>query len=210
MPGDAWQKLANLRALIAYSITRPGKSLFFMGAEIGVFREWNHDGSLDWHLLQDPSRQGMMDFVAALGALYRSNSAFWRRDHEPSGFSWIDVGDKEQSVLSFARWDGAEHAIVVLNLTPVAREGYRLGAPAVGAYSYALSSDEKRFGGSGTSLPDTVATEAVPYHGFTHSMTITLPPLSAIVLQPEPGTHTGEAMSNDAWTAPAGRIAAAG
>jgi 1,4-alpha-glucan branching enzyme len=200
MPGDTWQKLANLRALIAYSITRPGKSLFFMGAEFGVHREWNHDGSLDWHLLNDPRRRGLLDFVSELGALYRAHACFWKRDHEPSGFSWIDVGDKEQSVLSYARWDGNDHAVIVLNLTPVPREAYRVGAPAVGAYRYALSSDEARFGGSGMTVPDVVATEAVPYHGFTYSMSITLPPLSAIVLRPEPGTTVGDAPVTPAWS----------
>ena len=201
MPGDAWQKMANLRALIAYSITRPGKSLFFMGFEIGVHREWNHDTSLEWHLLNDPRRQGLMDFVRALGALYRANSCFWRRDHEPAGFSWIDVGDKEQSVLSYARWDGRDHAVVVLNLTPVPRENYRVGAPASGAYRYTLSSDETRFGGSGFTTADVVNTEPIPHHGFMHSMVLALPPLSAIILTPEPGTQPDEPIKGEGWVA---------
>jgi len=197
MPGDSWQKLANLRALITYSITRPGKSLFFMGTEIGVHREWNHDVSLDWHLLNDPRRQGLMHFVGALGALYRAHSCFWRRDIEPAGFSWIDVGDKEQSVLSYARWDGAAHAIVVLNLTPVPREGYRVGAPVAGTYRLALSSDDERFGGSGLTLPERITTEAVPFHGFPNSMLLSLPPLSAIVLQAEVVTGVGQFVGGD-------------
>ncbi|MEO7363007.1 MAG: 1,4-alpha-glucan branching protein GlgB [Gemmatimonadaceae bacterium] len=185
MPGDSWQKLANLRALIAYSITRPGKSLFFMGTELGVHREWNHDASLDWHLLRDPRRQGLMDFVSELGALYREHSCFWKRDIEPAGFSWVDVGDKEQSILSYTRWDGTDHAVIVLNLTPVPREGYRVGSAVAGAYRVALCSDEIRFGGSGFDIANIIETEAVPFHGFTHSMTLSLPPLSATILRPE-------------------------
>ncbi|MEP6780451.1 MAG: 1,4-alpha-glucan branching protein GlgB [Gemmatimonadaceae bacterium] len=199
MPGDMWQKLANLRTLIAYSITRPGKSLFFMGIELGVHREWNHDASLEWHLLNDPRRQGLMDFVSELGALYRANSCFWRRDHEPSGFAWIDVGDKEQSVLSYSRWDGVDHMVVVLNLTPIPREGYRVGAPASGSYRMALNSDDERFGGSGFSSNEVAHTEAVPNHGFPNSMMLTLPPLSVIVLRPEPGTEPVEVIKGEGW-----------
>ncbi|MEP6762751.1 MAG: 1,4-alpha-glucan branching protein GlgB [Gemmatimonadaceae bacterium] len=199
MPGDIWQKMANLRALIAYSITRPGKSLFFMGIEMGVHREWNHDGSLEWHLLNDPRRKGLMDFVSELGALYQANSCFWRRDHEPSGFAWIDVGDKEQSVLSYSRWDGAEHMVIVLNLTPIPRAGYRVGAPASGTYRMALNSDDERFGGSGFSSNEVAHTEAVPNHGFPNSMLLTLPPLSAIVLRPEPGTEPAEIIKGEGW-----------
>jgi len=201
MPGDSWQKLANLRALFAYSITRPGKSLFFMGAEIGVHREWNHDISLDWHLLNDPRRQGLMDFVGELGALYQANPCFWRRDIEPAGFSWIDVGDKEQSVLSYARWDGSDHAIIVLNLTPVPRENYRVGSAASGSYRVALSSDEVRFGGSGFSHITSVETEPVPFHGFTNSMVLSLPPLSAIILRPEPTIQLADGTAADGWSA---------
>ncbi len=188
MPGDTWRKFANLRALIGYSVTRPGKSMFFMGIELATHREWNHDASLEWHLSRDPKREGLMAFMAALGALYRAHSCFWRRDHEPAGFSWIDVGDREQSVVSYVRRDGAHHAVVVLNLTPVPRLAYRIGVPAEGSYRYALSSDDATFGGSGHERPETVATDAEPYHGFPHSVQLTLPPLSVLVLLPEPGT----------------------
>ncbi len=190
MPGDLWRRFANLRALIAYSVTRPGKSLFFMGTELAPHREWNHDTSLEWHLAdEDPKRAGLLAFMESLGALYRAHACFWRHDHDPSGFSWIDVGDREQSILSFVRRDGAEHAVVVLNLTPVPRTEYRIGAPARGAYRYALSSDDERFGGSGYERADVVETEEHPYHGFEQSMLLTLPPLSAMILLPEPGTQ---------------------
>jgi len=185
MPGDAWQRFANLRTLIGYSITRPGKSLFFMGTEIAPNREWNHDASLDWHLADDPRRQGIVAFMEALGALYLGNGCFWRRDHEPSGFAWIAVDDGDQSVLSYARFDGATHAVVILNLTPVPRAEYRMGAPAAGTYRYSLNSDAAEFGGSGYAIPSTVETEAIPYHGFAQSMVLTLPPLSMLVLFPE-------------------------
>jgi 1,4-alpha-glucan branching enzyme len=188
MPGDAWQRFANLRALVGYSITRPGKSLFFMGTELAPSQEWNHDASLDWHLMADPRRQGIDLFMQEIGALYNANACFWRRDHEPSGFSWIAVDDKVQSVLAFARFDGAQHAVVVLNLTPVPREQYRIGTPAAGVYRYALNSDEARFGGSSFAVPAEMQTDAQPYHGFPQSLELTLPPLSVLVLLPDPVT----------------------
>nr|MCU0650393.1 alpha amylase C-terminal domain-containing protein [Gemmatimonadaceae bacterium] len=119
--------------------------------------------------------------------LYKAHPAFWRRDHEPNGFQWVDVGDREQSVLSYVRRDSERHAIVVLNLTPVTREGYRIGAPAAGAYAVALSSDEARFGGSGVSPGDRLVTDGEAWHGFEQSMTLTLPPLSCVVLLPDEG-----------------------
>ncbi len=186
MPGDEWQRLANLRTLLGYSITRPGKSLFFMGAELGPWSEWNHDASLEWQLLEDPRRQGLMRYLAAAGALYSSQSCFWRHDHDPTGYAWIDVADKAQSVLSYARYDGAAHAVVVLNLTPVPRDHYRLGAPVGGTYRLALNSDATEFGGSGYQIAESFEADGEPYHGFAQSMMLTLPPLSMLVLLPDP------------------------
>ena len=186
MPGDQWQRFANLRTLIGYSMTRPGKSLFFMGTELAPYREWNHDTSLDWHLAQDPRRIGLDAFMEKLGELYAAHSCFWRRDHDPSGFSWISVDDGEQSVLSYARYDGHAHAVVVLNLTPVPRNEYRMGAPHAGTYRCVLNSDSEQFGGSGYSVPETVVTEATAQHGYGQSMVLTLPPMSMIVLFPDP------------------------
>jgi 1,4-alpha-glucan branching enzyme len=180
-----WQKLANLRTLIGYSITRPGKSLFFMGTELGTHHEWNHDVSLEWHLLDDPGRRGLMDYVGALGTLYQQLPSLWRADHDPSGYRWIDVADREQSVFSYARFDGRDHTLVVLNLTPVPRPGYRLGAPANATYQVVLNSDALPFGGSGYPVQGIAHTEAVPFHGFEHSLTVSLPPLSMLVLVPE-------------------------
>ena len=186
MPGDQWQRFANLRTLIGYSMTRPGKSLFFMGTELAPYREWNHDTSLDWHLAEDPRRVGLDSFMEKLGELYRTHSCFWRRDHEPSGFSWISVDDAEQSVLSYARHDGAEHAVVVLNLTPVPRNEYRMGAPRAGTYRPVLNSDSESFGGSGYLVPESVTTEDMPHHGYAQSMVLALPPMSMLVLLPDP------------------------
>ncbi len=184
MPGDSWQKLANLRALIGYSITRPGKSLFFMGTELGTQHEWNHDVGLEWHLLDDPRRRGLMEYVGKLGAMYQAFSCFWRGDHEAGGHRWIDVADREQSVFSYARFDGDRHAIVALNLTPVPRHAYRLGVPEPATYGVLMNSDAVEFGGSGYPVAVTVETEDVPYHGFEQSIVVSLPPLSMLVLDP--------------------------
>lgn len=186
MPGDEWQRLANLRALIGYSITRPGKSLFFMGTELGPFSEWNHDRSLEWELLADPRRRGLQAFMSAAANLYRAQSCFWRRDHAPGGFSWIEVADREQSVLSYARFDGAAHAVVILNLTPVPRDNYQVGVPMMGTYQVALNSDAREFGGSGYLESTRVEARAEPYHGFPQSVRISLPPLAVLVLLPDP------------------------
>jgi 1,4-alpha-glucan branching enzyme len=186
MPGDPWQKLANLRALLGYQWLRPGKMLLFMGSELAPEQEWSHDRSLDWHLLERGDRQGMLRWVEALGALYREHACLWRRDPEPAGFAWIDHEDRESSVFAFERRDGDAHLVVVMNLTPLPREGYRIGAPARGAYRTVLSSDDATFGGSGLPRPDRVVAEAEPCHGRDQSLVLTLPPLSVLVLAPEP------------------------
>src|SRR4029077_11443370 len=129
MPGDHWQKLANLRLLLAYMFTRPGKKLVFMGMELATPNEWNHDQSLDWHLLQAPDRGSFLSYVGRLGQVYRDHSAFWREDPSWEGFQWVDVADRSNSVISYVRRDGDKHAVVVLNLTPVPRESYRVGVP---------------------------------------------------------------------------------
>jgi 1,4-alpha-glucan branching enzyme len=185
MPGDEWQKLANLRLLLAYMYTRPGKKLLFMGTELAQAGEWNHDSSLDWHLTQAPQRAAFGEFMVELGRMYNARSPLWRHDHDPSGFAWIDVADRENSVLSYVRYDGERHVVVALNMTPVPRENYRIGAPGSGTYVQLLSSDAARFGGSGYPTAERVETDAAPFHGYPQSMRITLPPLAAVVLAPE-------------------------
>jgi 1,4-alpha-glucan branching enzyme len=193
MPGDAWRKFANLRLLLAYQWTRPGKKLVFMGTELAPWREWDHDRSLDWHLLESPAHAGIKRFLSELGALYRDGPAFWCHDHDPHGFQWVDVADRQNSVISYVRRDGADHAVIVLNFQPAPRQHYRIGVPARGSYVCALSSDDARFGGSGWVLPDRIESEAVPYHGHAYSLEVTLPPLGAIVLLPAPADGDGAA-----------------
>ncbi|MDB4885218.1 MAG: 1,4-alpha-glucan-branching enzyme, partial [Gemmatimonadetes bacterium] len=184
MPGDRWQKLANLRALLAYQVTRPGKSLVFMGTELAVPKEWNHDVSLDWHLLEEPDRAAFMEYVARLGHLYQASRPMWAGDGDPRGFEWIDVSDKQNSVLSYMRREGNAHVVVVLNLTPAPHPEYRIGVPERGEYTVALSSDDTQWGGSGYSPVTSVVPDDVPYHGRRYSVSLTLPPLSAMVLVP--------------------------
>jgi 1,4-alpha-glucan branching enzyme len=187
MPGDEWQQRANLRTLLTYQYTRPGKKLLFMGTELATPNEWNHDESLPWALGEEPARAAFRHFIAQLGALYRRHSPLWRHDHEPEGFSWIDIGDREQSVFSYLRRDGSDLVAVILNLTPVPRRDYRVGAPRGGRWELLLDSDARDFGGSGVSgLHGHVEAEEVPFHGFPHSFRLTLPPLGALVLRAAP------------------------
>ncbi len=184
MPGDLWQKLANLRLLLAYQYTRPGKQLLFMGTELAPATEWNHDASLDWHLADDPARQGHMRFLAALGGLYQAEPCLWRGDPDPASFAWIDCGDRDASVVSYQRRDGEAHLVVVLNLTPVPRDGYRVGVPTAGPYAIRLDSDASEFGGSGYASREPVMVAPIPWHGHAHSVAVRLPPLAALVLGP--------------------------
>ncbi len=185
MPGDPWQKLANLRLLFTYQCARPGKQLLFMGAELAQAREWNHDASLDWHLAEEPDRAAFLRFMERLGALYRETPAFWERDPDPEGFAWIDAADRENSVFAFIRVDGADHRVVVMNATPVPRHEYRVGAPVAGRYRVVFNTDAAEFGGSGAGSTGTVHTEAAPFHGRAQSMRLVLPPLGILVLAPE-------------------------
>jgi 1,4-alpha-glucan branching enzyme len=182
MPGDVWQKFANLRLLLAYQYTRPGKALLFMGTELAPWSEWNHAASLDWHLQDDPPRAGLKRFFVDLGRLYGELPCLWRRDPDPEGFYWIDCSDHDNSVMAYVRSDGMGHAIVVLNFTPVPHADYRIGAPAVGNYVERLSSDAPFYGGSEFETLPRIATEPVPSHGQAQSLRLRLPPLGALVL----------------------------
>ena len=184
MPGDHWQKLANLRLLLAYMVTRPGKKLLFMGMEFAAPTEWNHDRSLDWHLLHEPDRAAFAGFVGRLGHVYRDHSAFWRDDPSWEGFCWVDVADRANSVISYVRRDGDRHAVVVLNLTPMPREHYRVGVPESGTYMKLLSSDDRQWGGSGSGEFEYVETQPSSFHGYPQSVSLTLPPLGAVVIGP--------------------------
>jgi 1,4-alpha-glucan branching enzyme len=186
MPGDLWQRFANLRTLLAYQYTRPGKPLLFMGAELGSLREWNHDSSLDWHLGDEPLNAGLLRFMADLGRLYRERPEFWREDPDYSGFQWLDADDREHSVYAYLRRDGGRCVAVLLNLTPVPRPGYQAGAPREGRWSLLLSSDAPQYGGSGYGVVEDVRTEPIPWQHQPASFRVDLPPLGAVVLGHEP------------------------
>ncbi|MCO6436378.1 MAG: 1,4-alpha-glucan branching protein GlgB [Phycisphaerae bacterium] len=184
MPGDEWQKFANLRSLLAYQFTRPGKQMLFMGTELGVWNEWFHEVSLDWHMAADPIRQGLARFMEDLGRAYHQNPVLWRTDPDPHAFYWIDCNDCDNSVFSYARQEGEDRIITVLNLTPVPRNDYRIGAPVGGQYEYLLCSDHPAYGGSGYPVVDHPFADGVPWHGFPQSLRLHLPPLAALILRP--------------------------
>jgi 1,4-alpha-glucan branching enzyme len=193
MPGDTWQKFANLRALYAYMFGHPGRPLMFMGDEFAQGREWNHDRSLDWHLLRDPLHAGLQRLVRDLNALYRTEPSLHQRDDSPEGFEWIDCNDHERSLVSFVRRaaDPDDALLFVCNFTPVPREHYRLGATASGTWTEILNSDATIYGGSGMGNLGSVEASDQPMHGRPWSLTLTLPPLAVVVLRaprPAPGT----------------------
>ncbi|MDQ3071020.1 MAG: 1,4-alpha-glucan branching protein GlgB [Acidobacteriota bacterium] len=187
MPGDPWQQAATLRLLYGFMYAHPGKKLLFMGCEFGQTREWSVDQSLDWHLLDQPLQAGMQRWTRDLNALYTSEQALFARDFDPSGFAWLDCADSENSVVSLVRSDGdpdsGHEIVVIVNWTPVLREGYRIGVPREGFYQEALNSDGGVYGGSNAGNTGGVATEAVASHGHAQSLLLTLPPLGCLFLK---------------------------
>ncbi len=184
MPGDAWQKMANLRLLLGYMYAHPGKKLLFMGAEMAQWTEWNHDESLDWHLLQYDRHRQVQDWLRQINALYRSRPQLYEMDFEPGGFSWIDCTDADNSVLSFIRRDKKKASLVIaVNFTPVPRQDYILGVPGQGPWKEILNSDDARFGGSHQVNPEIYHAQAVPAHGYSHRLSLTLPPLGIIFME---------------------------
>ncbi|MBX3271537.1 MAG: 1,4-alpha-glucan branching protein GlgB [Sandaracinaceae bacterium] len=189
MPGDRWQKFANLRLLFAYMYSQPGKKLLFMGSEIAQWREWSHDVSLDWHLLEEPAHEGVRRLVADLNRAYTAEPALHARDTEASGFEWIDGSDAEQSVLAYARKgeDGHPPVVVVVNFTPVVRHDFRVGVWAGGAWTEILNTDSEIYGGSGVGNLGRAVAEEVPAHGRPRSLRLSLPPLAAVWLRAPEG-----------------------
>ena len=190
MPGDDWQKFANLRVFYTFMYGHPGKKLLFMGGEFGQTREWNHDASLDWHLLEmGPYHRGLQRLVQDLNALYRSQPTLYQIDFERSGFQWIDCNDWEGSVVSFLRRakDPEDFLIFAYNFTPVVRHGYRIGVPREGVYREILNTDSHVYGGGDITNGEGIHAEAVPQHGYAQSISLALPPLGAVVLRPESG-----------------------
>jgi 1,4-alpha-glucan branching enzyme len=186
MPGDIWQKFANLRLYYAFLYTQPGKKLLFMGAEFAQVAEWNHDRELDWALAAEPMHRGVQCLVADLNRLYREVTGLHRADCEAEGFEWLDCDDVEQSVVAYLRRAPGEDAYVavVCNFTPVVRRNYRVGVPLGGRHIEILNTDAREYGGSGVGNAGSVEAEAVPWHGRPHSLALTLPPLAALLLRP--------------------------
>ncbi|MEO6443794.1 MAG: 1,4-alpha-glucan branching protein GlgB [Gemmatimonadaceae bacterium] len=189
MSGDPWQKRANLRLLLGYMYAEPGKKLLFMGCEFGQHREWNHDASLDWHLLQLPEHAGIQSFMADLNALYRDEPAMHQLDAAPSGFEWVDCNDVEQSIVSLLRFGkdrDKDTVLVACNFTPVPRREFRIGVPASGRWTEVLNSDATEYGGAGWGNFGGVDAEPVPLHGRPYSVSITLPPLATVFFKMMP------------------------
>jgi len=188
MPGDEWQQFANLRAYYATMYAHPGKKLLFMGNEIAQQREWDHDHSLDWHLLKLPAHSGVQALVRDLNHLYRETPALHEIDFDASGFEWIDYNDRDSSILSWIRRDrSGGFVIVVSNFTPIAREKYSIGVPLPGTYTELLNTDNERYGGSGISN-DALQTTEHPSHGRANSLSLRLPGLASIIIKPDDGT----------------------
>lgn len=187
MAGDNWQKFANLRTLYGFMWTHPGKKLLFMGDEIAQWNEWNHDSSVDWHLLETEMHSRIMHWVKDLNNLLKSERALHEVDFEEKGFEWIEANDSENSVLSFIRKanDPEEQLIIICNLTPIVRYNYRLGVPEGGVYKEILNSDAKEYGGSGQGNFGQIESAPVAMHRHYHSINLTLPPLSVLVLKKE-------------------------
>jgi 1,4-alpha-glucan branching enzyme len=187
MPGDRWQKLANLRVLYAYMWAHPGKKLLFMGGEFAQEREWSHERSLDWHLLEQPDHAGIQSLVRDLNRLYRDEPALWQVDSDPAGFWWIEPNDADANVVAFARQsrDGERVAVFVANMSPVPRDSYRLGLPRSGRWREAINTDSTYYGGTDVGNLGGVEPEPIPWHGQPVSAQVTLPPLAAIWLVPD-------------------------
>ncbi len=188
MPGDDWQRHANLRLLYGYQWGLPGKKLLFMGGELAVPGEWNHDGVLAWGQADLPRPAGVLAWVRDLNAIYRRYGALYRKDCTPGGLEWLLADDREHSTLAWARWGGPDDPPVVIacNFTPVPRHGLRIGAPRAGRWREVLSSDAELYGGSGVGNLGAVEASAEPWHGRPASMTLTVPPLGCVYLVHEP------------------------
>ncbi|HFD12243.1 MAG TPA: 1,4-alpha-glucan branching protein GlgB [Crenotrichaceae bacterium] len=183
MPGDDWQKFANLRLLYTYMFTYPGKKLLFMGCDFAQREEWNHKNSLDWYLLQYAPHQGISQLVTDLNLLYKSTTALHYHDFEPEGFEWINCDDSSQSVLAYMRKYNQKKVVILLNFTPVPRENYRIGVSTAGTFEEIFNSDSSLFGGSNVGNPGLRQTETLPWMGHDHSISLNLPPLAGIILK---------------------------
>ncbi|MFQ7900937.1 1,4-alpha-glucan branching protein GlgB [Stutzerimonas degradans] len=185
MPGDRWQKFANLRAYLSFMWTHPGKKLLFMGSEFGQWREWNHDRELDWFLLEEPDHRGAQHLVRDLNRLYRTEPALHQLDSDPRGFQWLIGDDRGNSALAWLRRDAEGRPLLVIgNFTPVVREGYRVGVPQEGRWQEIFNSDAQCYGGSNVGNGGGILAEGTPAHGEQYSLQLTLPPLGVVILRP--------------------------
>jgi 1,4-alpha-glucan branching enzyme len=183
MPGDQWQRFANLRLLYGYQFATPGKKLLFMGGEFGQSSEWNADSQLDWSLLQFEVHDGVKKFIGDLNRIYKDYPALHELDCEPAGFSWIAADDAEKSIYTFCRHDSSgDSIVVVLNFTPAPHIGYRIGVPVPGKYIEIINSDSEMYGGSNIGNLGGREAEAVASHGRDHSLKLNIPPLAMIML----------------------------
>jgi 1,4-alpha-glucan branching enzyme len=187
MPGDDWQKFANLRLLFGFMFTHPGKKLQFMGMDMGQGSEWNHESSLEWHLLEHASHKGLQQWIRELNGMYRNTPALYEMDFIPDGFRWIDANDSQNSILSYARYSAdRQHVVIaVCNMTPIPRYNYRIGVPEEGRWRELLNSDGKNYGGSGQGNFGGVEAVPIPYHQEDFSINITLPPLGIVLFTKE-------------------------
>ncbi|MBN1236971.1 MAG: alpha amylase C-terminal domain-containing protein, partial [Gammaproteobacteria bacterium] len=194
-PGDDWQRFANLRTLLGYMWTHPGKKLLFMGGEIGQWDEWSHEAGLSWSLLDVPLHAGLNRWVRDLNALYRREPSLWREDFSDAGFEWIDCNDSEESVLSFIRKSDRDGSVtlIVVNFTPVPRHSYQVGVPREGYWAEVLNSDATLYGGSGQGNLGGLHSAPVSAHGRYHSLVLTLPPLGVVVFRHAGDTEGGGA-----------------
>jgi 1,4-alpha-glucan branching enzyme len=185
MPGDEWQRFANLRLLFGYMYAQPGKKLLFMGGEFGQVREWAHDSSLEWHVLQYSVHSGLQHWVGDLNRLYRAEPALHELDANPSGFEWVDCNDNLTSTISLLRHgvSSQENILVVCNFTPIPRQEYRIGVSTGGYWRELLNSDGAFYGGTNMGNSGGVNAELVPEHGRPYSLKLTLPPLAALFLK---------------------------
>jgi 1,4-alpha-glucan branching enzyme len=184
-PGDEWQKAATLRTLYSYMYAHPGKKLLFMGSEFGQWNEWDHDESLDWHLLERPIHAGLQRFVEDLNRFYQSTPALYEVDFEASGFDWIDCHDHESSIISLIRRakNHDDWLVAVFNWTPIVRRDYRVGVPAAGYYKELFNTDAWYYGGGNVGNEGGIQTEPIPAHGHAQSLNLTLPPLGGVFLK---------------------------
>ena len=197
MPGDEWQRFANLRALFGYMFAHPGKKLLFMGGEFGQQNEWHHEASLDWQLLEAAPHAGLARWIRDLNTFYRGEPALWQRDFDAAGFEWVDCHDGERSIISFLRKsaDGHSTILAICNFTPVPRQNYRVGVPTGGVWQECLNSDAPLYGGSGQGNLGSIEAAPVGSHGRYHSLSLTIPPLGVLIFRGDRNGN-GEADAN--------------